>query len=246
MKSQKTVALSLFHLFSILRSGSSVVDNMLNQGLQDWSPASPDFRWDFTPRSCLHMTLFGKLNLNSLTHSLTLYPVLIDSKFSILISYRAKSFRKKQLPIENISIFNGCMVWIEKSVMRVTDWHHEACRVMQNSDPEWQIFLSTPYIHDKYFFLHTFWLTTFDFQSRTCYKVTLFPFKSSCSCLKKSTLPATAIRYVTLTSTLHKVTTFFDVKTNLTWQRRYMTSYTTNALNALDFYPVLGEIIWVR
>ena len=37
---------------------------------------------------------------------------------------------------EIISIFHGCMVWIEKSVTRVTDWHHEACRVMPNSDPE--------------------------------------------------------------------------------------------------------------
>ena len=36
----------------------------------------------------------------------------------------------------NISIFHVCMVWIEKSVMRVTDRHHEACRVMPNSDPE--------------------------------------------------------------------------------------------------------------
>ena len=26
-----------------------------------------------------------------------------------------------------ISIFHGCMVWIEKSVTRVTDRHHEAC-----------------------------------------------------------------------------------------------------------------------
>ena len=37
---------------------------------------------------------------------------------------------------KNISIFHGCMVWIEKSVMRVTDRHHEACRVMPKSDPE--------------------------------------------------------------------------------------------------------------
>ena len=37
---------------------------------------------------------------------------------------------------KNISIFNGCIVWIEKSVTRVTDRHHEACRVMPNSDPE--------------------------------------------------------------------------------------------------------------
>ena len=38
--------------------------------------------------------------------------------------------------VEIISIFHGCMVWIEKSVTRVTDRHHEACRVMPNSDPE--------------------------------------------------------------------------------------------------------------
>ena len=39
---------------------------------------------------------------------------------------------------------------------------------------------------------------------------------------------------VILTFKLHKVTSFFDVtavKTNVTWQRRYMTSYTTYALN---------------
>ena len=35
-----------------------------------------------------------------------------------------------------ISIFHGCMMWIEKSVMKVTDRHHEACRVMPNSDPD--------------------------------------------------------------------------------------------------------------
>ena len=31
--------------------------------------------------------------------------------------------------------FIRCKVWIEKSVRRVTDRHHEACRVMPNSDP---------------------------------------------------------------------------------------------------------------
>ena len=137
------------------------------------------------------------------------------------------------------------MVWIEKSVTRVTDRHHEACRVMPNSDPEWQIFLSTPYTHDRYFFLHTFWFTTFDFQRRTYYKITLFPLNSFYSRLKRSTLPATSVRVFTSMSNLHKVTSFFDVtavKTNVTWRRRYMTSNTTNALNTRDFYPALGEI----
>ena len=112
---------------------------------------------------------------------------------------------------EIISIFHGCMVWIEKSFTRVTDRHHEGCRVMQNSDPEWQIFLSTPYTHDRYFFLHTFWLTTFDFQSRTCYEITVFPLKGFYLSLKKSTLPATAVRVLYVNANLHKVTSFSDV-----------------------------------
>ena len=37
---------------------------------------------------------------------------------------------------KKISIFHGYMVWIEKICYEVTDWHHEACRVMSNSDPE--------------------------------------------------------------------------------------------------------------
>ena len=37
---------------------------------------------------------------------------------------------------KNISIFHMSMVWIEKSVTRVTDRHHEAYRMMPNSDPE--------------------------------------------------------------------------------------------------------------
>ena len=103
--------------------------------------------------------------------------------------------------------------------------------------------------HDRYFFLHTFWFTIFDFQSSTCYNVTFFPVKSFYSILKKLTLPATAIRFLTLTSNLHKVTSFFDVvgcKNKVTWRRRYVTSNTTNVLNSRDFYPVLGEIAWVR
>ena len=37
-------------------------------------------------------------------------------------------------PLYNISIFNECTVLIEKSIMRVTDQYHEACRAMLNSD----------------------------------------------------------------------------------------------------------------
>ena len=33
----------------------------------------------------------------------------------------------------------------EKSVPRITDWHHEACQVLTIGDREGQIFLSYPY-----------------------------------------------------------------------------------------------------
>ena len=41
----------------------------------------------------------------------------------------------------------------EKSVPRITDCHHEACRVMTIGDREGRIFLSHPRTNDKYFFL---------------------------------------------------------------------------------------------
>ena len=36
---------------------------------------------------------------------------------------------------------------IEKSVPRITDWHHEACRAMTNGDREGRIFPSYPSSH---------------------------------------------------------------------------------------------------
>ena len=42
---------------------------------------------------------------------------------------------------------------IEKYVPRITDWHHEACRVMPNGDREGSIFLSEPHMNDGFFLL---------------------------------------------------------------------------------------------
>ena len=44
---------------------------------------------------------------------------------------------------------------IEKSVPRITVWHHKPCRVMANSDPEGRIFLSHPHTNNGFFFLLT-------------------------------------------------------------------------------------------
>ena len=42
---------------------------------------------------------------------------------------------------------------IEKSVTRITVWHHKACRVNTDSDSDRQIFLSAPHTNDRPFFL---------------------------------------------------------------------------------------------
>ena len=51
-----------------------------------------------------------------------------------------------------IRIYDECEGKIEKSVLRITVWHHEACRVMTNSDPEGQIFLTYPYTNYRFVF----------------------------------------------------------------------------------------------
>ena len=41
---------------------------------------------------------------------------------------------------QNIRIYHECEGRIEQSVPRIAVWHHEACRVMTNDDPEGRIF----------------------------------------------------------------------------------------------------------
>ena len=54
-----------------------------------------------------------------------------------------------------IRIYHECESKIEKSVPRIALWHHEACRVITNGDPEGRIFLSLPYTNSRFFFLLT-------------------------------------------------------------------------------------------
>ena len=54
-----------------------------------------------------------------------------------------------------IRIYLKCEDRIEKSVPRISVWHHEACRVMTNGDNEGQIFLSHPHTNNGFFFLLT-------------------------------------------------------------------------------------------
>ena len=40
----------------------------------------------------------------------------------------------------SIRVYHMCEAWIEKPIQRVTVWHHEACQMMTNGDPEWGFF----------------------------------------------------------------------------------------------------------
>ena len=53
-------------------------------------------------------------------------------------------------------MYDECEGEIEKSVLMLTVWHHEACRLMTNGDPEGQIFFHTLTRIIDYFFLLTF------------------------------------------------------------------------------------------
>ena len=52
-------------------------------------------------------------------------------------------------------IYLECEGRIEKSVPRIAVWHHEACRVMTNGDPQGRIFLFYSHPNNELFFLLT-------------------------------------------------------------------------------------------
>ena len=54
-----------------------------------------------------------------------------------------------------IKIYHECEGRIEKSVPRIAVWHHKACRVMINGDPEGGTSLSYPHRNNGFFFLLT-------------------------------------------------------------------------------------------
>ena len=72
-----------------------------------------------------------------------------------------------------IRIYHECegTCRIQKSVPRIAVWHHEACGVMINGDPEGWIFLSYPHMNNGFFFLlaavFIFYLSILEYASRS-------------------------------------------------------------------------------
>ena len=50
-------------------------------------------------------------------------------------------------------IYHECKDGIEKSIPRITNWHHKACHVMITSDRQGRLFLSHPHTNNVLFFL---------------------------------------------------------------------------------------------
>ena len=87
-----------------------------------------------------------------------------DEQFTLILSFEVVFLQS--FGINTCSIFHEYEVWIEISVSRDHCSALLGC-VMPNSDPSDEVFLSTSHIHDRYFFLHSFLVTTFDFKRRT-------------------------------------------------------------------------------
>ena len=77
---------------------------------------------------------------------------------SVLLMVLSSPFMYK-----NIRIYHECEGRIEKSVLRIAVWHHKACRVMTNGDPEGRVFLSYPHTNNGFLFLL---ITVFLFKNK--------------------------------------------------------------------------------
>ena len=66
--------------------------------------------------------------------------------------------RHHDLVCEKIRIYHKCEGRLEKSVLRITVWHNEACPAMPNGDYEGRIFLSYSRTNNGFFSLF-FWIT---------------------------------------------------------------------------------------
>ena len=90
---------------------------------------------------CLEISLNFDIISRNFEIQAEILSLIVGRNFNTKLRVTVQNFsqyliRKVYPQYENIGIFHGCVVWIEKSVTRVTDRHHEACRVMPNSDPE--------------------------------------------------------------------------------------------------------------
>ena len=107
-----------------------------------------NYAWSIGHFLWQQLLIFCKWLFNLSLHQI--YP----KNFILYTISRDKNKKYQQIRIYNwyIRIYHECEGGIEKSVPRITDWHHEACRVMTNGDGEERIFLSHPHTNNGLFF----------------------------------------------------------------------------------------------
>ena len=66
---------------------------------------------------------------------------------------QSRQILRLKILAEITRIYHECEGRIEKSVPRIAVWHHKACRMISNGDPEGWIFLSYPHVKNGFFFL---------------------------------------------------------------------------------------------
>ena len=130
-------------IFQLNRDGSSWVDSVLllhivilllehfGEGFEKLNSCSM-----IVARKCMTFSFYYSAQLKRLARNVTKSKLSQNS----FIGY-------------NIRIYHECEGRIEKSVPRIAVWHHEACQMMTNGDPEGRIFLSYPHTNNGFFSL---------------------------------------------------------------------------------------------
>ena len=63
------------------------------------------------------------------------------SASSSQVHCQGRQILRLKILVEIIRIYHECEGRIEKSIPRISVWHHKACRVMTNGDPEGRFFI---------------------------------------------------------------------------------------------------------
>ena len=115
----------------------------------EMAPMAPLKTKSITEAKQSHKTLLERMPQR--THRSNIYHYCRERHFSATLESQEHWSVKRW----TIRIYHECEGRIEKSVPMIAVWHHEACRVMTNGDPERRIFLSYPHTNNGCIFLLT-------------------------------------------------------------------------------------------
>ena len=88
------------------------------------------------------------MNLNAHLYHKKLFHFLSHMAANHVLFFSARLPEGESEKRKFVRIYHESEAVIEKSVPRITVWHHEACRVMPNGDPEGWFVLSNSHTND--------------------------------------------------------------------------------------------------